>query len=61
MPWLTAIALMLVLESVMPLFFPAHWKAMFRQILGLSDGQIRFLGLATLGAGVALLLVTRMF
>jgi uncharacterized protein YjeT (DUF2065 family) len=54
----TGLALMLVFEGLMPLFAPGRWKRLFGQILALSDGQVRFFGLASLVIGVILLLVT---
>lgn len=53
-----ALALMLVLEGLLPLLAPATWRDMFRRLLELSDGQIRFIGLALVlsGAVVSLLL-----
>jgi uncharacterized protein YjeT (DUF2065 family) len=54
-----ALALMLVLEGLLPLLAPATWREMFRRLLELSDGQIRFIGLALVlsGAVVALALI----
>jgi len=54
-----AIALMLLLEGLLPLVAPSAWREMFRRLLELSDGQIRFIGLALVlsGAAVALLVL----
>ncbi len=52
-----ALALMLVLEGLLPFAAPATWRDMFRRLLDLSDGQIRFIGLALILAGVALAFV----
>ena len=54
-----ALALMLVLEGLLPFAAPATWRDMFRRLLDLSDGQIRFIGLALIlsGLAVALLIV----
>lgn len=46
-----ALALMLVLEGLMPLAAPATWREMFRRLLELSDGQIRFIGLSLVAGG----------
>ena len=54
-----AIALMLVLEGILPLTAPKLWREVFRQMLELRDGQIRFIGLASVGIGVILLMVAR--
>ena len=52
-----AFALMLVLEGLLPFLAPALWRDTFRRILQLSDGQIRFFGLASMLAGIVLLLL----
>ena len=52
-----AIALMLVLEGILPLTAPKFWRDTFRQMIELRDGQIRFIGLASVGIGAALLLL----
>lgn len=48
---------MLVLEGILPFAAPAKWREMFSRLLELSDGQIRFIGLALIlsGFGVSLL------
>ncbi|SDM34860.1 DUF2065 domain-containing protein [Polaromonas sp. JS666] len=54
--WL-ALALMLVIEGLLPFISPGGWRRMFEQILTLGDGQIRFFGLCSIAAGVALLVL----
>ncbi|MEO7743939.1 MAG: DUF2065 family protein [Usitatibacter sp.] len=54
-----AIALMLVLEGILPLTAPKFWREMLRQMTQLADGQIRFIGLASVGIGAALLVLAR--
>jgi len=49
-----ALALMLVLEGVVPLFSPRTWRAAIRRIADLADGQIRFFGLSSIVAGALL-------
>jgi len=56
---LTAFGLVLVIEGVLPLLAPGLWRETFRRILQLSDGQIRFFGLASLAAGLALVAIAR--
>ena len=56
---LVAFALMLVLEGVLPFLAPAAWRETFRRLIQLTDGQIRFLGLASMLFGLILLLVFR--
>ena len=58
--WLLgALALMLVLEGLLPFARPALWRRLFESALQMSDGQIRFIGLASVLGGVALLLLVR--
>ena len=54
---LSALALVLVIEGLMPLLGPAQWRKFFEQVLALGDGQIRFIGLASVLAGLLLLLI----
>ncbi|MFZ2293905.1 MAG: DUF2065 domain-containing protein [Polaromonas sp.] len=49
--WKT-LALLLVIEGLLPLISPSGWRRMFEQILGLSNGQIRFFGLCSIMAGL---------
>ncbi len=55
-PLLLAFALVLVIEGLMPLLSPRGWREAMARIASLRDGQIRFIGLACVVAG--LLLVT---
>ncbi len=52
---LSAFALMLVIEGVLPLLAPQAWRDMFRRIIEFNDGQIRFVGLVSMLSGLALL------
>ena len=54
---LGAVALMLVLEELLPFLSPQRWRSMFERATRLSDGQIRFVGLSSMLVGVVLLLV----
>ncbi len=51
-----ACALMLVLEGVLPLIAPRIWREAFTRLTQLSDGQLRFVGLLSIGIGVITLL-----
>ena len=55
---LLAGALMMVVEGLLPFFSPAAWRSVFERALRMSDGQIRFLGLASMLIGLALLLLS---
>ena len=56
---LVAFALMLVFEGVLPFIAPTVWRDTFRRLLQFSDGQIRFVGLASMLAGLILLMVSQ--
>ena len=47
-------ALVLVIEGLLPFLSPAGWRRMFQQILQLRDGQVRFFGLISIIAGLLL-------
>jgi uncharacterized protein YjeT (DUF2065 family) len=54
--WLLgAVALMLVIEGLLPLLSPSYWRQAFQRALGLKDGQLRFFGLLSVLAGLGLL------
>ena len=54
-----AFALMLVIEGILPFVAPALWRETFRRIIQLNDGQIRFVGLASMSAGMLLFFAAR--
>ena len=56
---LLAFALMLVLEGMLPFIAPKVWRDTFRRATEMSDGQIRFIGLTSMLAGIILLMVFR--
>ncbi len=56
---LAAVALMLVIEGLLPFLLPAAWRDTFRRLIELSDGQLRFIGLASMLAGLVLLYFAR--
>ena len=54
--WLMgALALMLVLEGLLPFLSPKKWRQVFEKAVTMSDGQIRFLGLSCMLAGLLLM------
>ena len=53
--FLAAIALMLVVEGALPFVFPRIWRDVFRKVLAMTDGQIRFFGLSSMATGLLLL------
>ena len=54
---LGAVAIMLVLEGLLPFLNPRAWRTMFERATKLSDGQIRFIGLGSVLIGLLLLAV----
>ena len=54
---LSAVALMLVAEGLLPFLSPPSWRRIFERALEMSDGQIRFLGLSSMLIGLLLLLL----
>ena len=52
---LTALALMLIIEGVIPFLVPIFWRNTFRRLTEMSDGQLRFIGLSSMIAGLLLL------
>ena len=54
---LMALALMLVIEGLLPFLAPARWRETFLKLASMADGQIRFLGLTSMVAGVLLLIL----
>ena len=55
---IAALALMLVLEGVLPFLAPALWRETFRKMTEMSDGQLRFVGLTSMLGGLLLLYLT---
>jgi len=55
--FLAACALVLVLEGMLPFVAPRLWRDAFRRLTELSDGQLRFVGLASICIGIILLMV----
>jgi uncharacterized protein YjeT (DUF2065 family) len=52
---LLALALMLVLEGLLPFLAPRLWRETFARLVSLPDHQLRFAGLTSMLAGVLLL------
>ena len=48
-----AFALVLVVEGLLPLLAPRFWRESFAKLVTLSDGQLRFIGLAAIALGLA--------
>jgi uncharacterized protein len=52
---LSALALVLIFEGVLPFLSPSAWRSVFEKATRLSDGQIRFIGLSSMVIGLLLL------
>ncbi len=54
--WLwAALAIVLILEGVLPFLAPRLWRETFARLVEFSDGQIRFVGLIAILLGVVAL------
>ncbi|MEJ2127421.1 MAG: DUF2065 domain-containing protein [Woeseiaceae bacterium] len=56
---LTAIALVLVIEGMLPFIGPSKYRELVAQIARLGDNQIRTFGLTSMIAGLLLLFIVR--
>jgi uncharacterized protein YjeT (DUF2065 family) len=48
---------MLILEGVLPFLAPKAWRQTFQRMIELKDGQLRFVGLASMLGGLILMFV----
>lgn len=48
----TALALLLILEGLLPFAAPRVWREGFRHLTDLTDGQLRFIGMVSVGIGL---------
>lgn len=56
---LTALALLLVLEGIIPFLSPQAWKRLFAELLRASDHVLRVAGLTSMVAGILLLYLVK--
>jgi hypothetical protein len=47
------LALVLVVEGLLPLLAPRLWRESFAKLVTLNDGQLRFIGLVSMVVGLA--------
>jgi uncharacterized protein YjeT (DUF2065 family) len=52
---IAGIALMLVIEGILPFTSPRLWRETFRKLIEMTDGQIRFAGLMSMIVGLIVL------
>ena len=50
-----ALGLVLVFEGLFPFISPGGWRRTFQRVLELQNGQLRFFGLCSMLAGLAVL------
>jgi uncharacterized protein YjeT (DUF2065 family) len=53
--WLLGLAMMLVIEGLLPFLLPELWRETFRKLVTLTDGQLRFVGITSMLAGLLML------
>jgi len=56
---LTALALVFVIEGMLPFISPAKYRQMVAEIVQLSDSQIRNIGLVVMIVGILVLFMVR--
>lgn len=47
--------MMMVVEGLLPFLLPELWRETFRKLVALTDGQLRFIGLTSMLAGLLML------
>jgi uncharacterized protein YjeT (DUF2065 family) len=47
-----ALALIHVVEGLLPFAAPRLWRETFQRLIALTDGQLRFIGLVSIGFGL---------
>jgi uncharacterized protein len=52
-----ALAMVLVIEGLLPFISPKGWRSAFQKILMMTDGQIRFFGLCSMAIGLIALVL----
>jgi len=53
--WLLGLAMMLVIEGMLPFLFPDLWRETFKKMIAMTDGQLRFIGITSMVSGLLLL------
>lgn len=56
-----ALALVLIIEGILPFLAPGLWRTTFTRLTQLSDGQLRFIGLVSIAAGLVALFSEQLF
>ena len=56
---LTALALVLVIEGIIPLAHPGRWRKLVASMAQVPDGQLRIMGLLSMLSGLVVLYLVR--
>lgn len=51
-----ALALVFIIEGLLPLLAPGVWRSTMEHLMQLSDGQLRFFGLVAVALGLVLMI-----
>lgn len=54
---LLAFGLVLVIEGILPSIAPQTWRQTFQRMVEMKDGQLRFVGLASMLVGLLIVLL----
>ena len=54
-------AFALIIEGILPFVAPGFWRTTFARLTQLSDGQLRFIGLIAITAGLIALFSDQLF
>ena len=57
--WLLGLAMMLVIEGLLPFVLPELWRETFQKLISLSNGQLRFVGFFSMLSGLLLLYLVK--
>jgi uncharacterized protein YjeT (DUF2065 family) len=57
--WLLGLAMMLVIEGLLPFLFPKLWRETFSKMVSLTDEQLRFIGITSMLSGLLLLYLVK--
>ena len=55
----SSLGLMLVIEGLVPFFFPQGWRDTFKKLITMKSGQIRFMGLVSFLLGLIFIFLGR--
>lgn len=56
---ISAIALVLIIEGILPLAAPNLWRETFSRMISFTDGQLRTVGLVSMLSGLLILIMVR--